>query len=639
MANLRKVLGYRTLLLITINAIIGSGIYFLPALGAQYAGPASILSWLILASITMYIAAAFSELVSMYPKAGGVYEFSKQTYGRFTSFIIGWVAWLEGNITTAMLIVGAIQYLLPHDFFYMKIIKIAICLLWVFIFNLMAYRGMKTSAVMLVTFAIITVSMIFVISVPSLFHFDIANFQPFFIEQGFLANASAIFLAVFFISETFFGLESVSYLAEETKDPQKIMPKAFIRGTGLVVLLALILVVTSLGALNWEVFGSFSAPFAEVARMVIGPFGHTFVTLGTYVVIMGAAAGWIVTSPRLILALTRDKLFFNQFKDIHPKYNSPHKAIIFQALITALFIILSFNGGYKTLLSLLVPLVIIMLCSVLMSVVILRYKKPEAERHFRAPFGKVLPIIVIALLLLLVCMWVYLEPGAMHMFQLVISFILFGIPIYLLMEMYYDPRLITEVHDIFAYFALLTERINLPKGVRHEIIHLLGNIKDKKVLEFGCSVGTLTLQIAESVGPQGTVYATDISRRELAITRKRLDKLGYKHVKVLHDPQHSSRVHPNVKDIDVVVSAGMIGYIQDLENVLLELNKRMKKGNKICILEFDKFFDIIPNAGWLSDTKRIKSVFRDMGFNVGVIRKQGFAWQYIYIYGIKYRDV
>ena len=78
--------------------------------------------------------------------------------------------------------------------------------------------------------------------------------------------------------------------------------------------------------------------------------------------------------------------------------------------------------------------------------------------------------------------------------------ILFGVPIYFLLEMYYDPRAIRIIDDFLAYFTLFTERIALPVKVRKEIVRLLGNIKGKTVLEFGCNVGTLTMDLAEEVG-------------------------------------------------------------------------------------------------------------------------------------------
>ena len=107
----------------------------------------------------------------------------------------------------------------------------------------------------------------------------------------------------------------------------------------------------------------------------------------------------------------------------------------------------------------------------------------------------------------------------------------------------------------------------------------------------------------------------------------------------MHDIEHETRVHPNVPVVDAVVSVGTLGYVQNVKNVLKEINKRLNVGSKILFLDYDKFFDIIPNIEWLSDDSKIKRIFHDAGFTVGVIRKQGFAWKYIYIYGTKFRGV
>ena len=69
------------------------------------------------------------------------------------------------------------------------------------------------------------------------------------------------------------------------------------------------------------------------------------------------------------------------------------------------------------------------------------------------------------------------------------------------------------------------------------------------------------------------------------------------------------------------------------------MNKRLKKGSMIYLIDYDKFFDIIPNQEWLSDDKKIKNTFKKSGFEVDVKRKQGFAWKYIYIIGKKVKHI
>src|SRR3989338_10888696 len=113
MAELRRSLGYFAIISLAVASIMGTGLFYGAGIAPQYAGNASILSWVVLSLFGLYIAACFGELSSMFPEAGGVYEFCKQAYGRFFSFIIGWTAWLVGNITTSLTVVAAVSIILP----------------------------------------------------------------------------------------------------------------------------------------------------------------------------------------------------------------------------------------------------------------------------------------------------------------------------------------------------------------------------------------------------------------------------------------------------------------------------------------------------------------------------------------------
>ena len=90
-STLEKSLSYPVLVILIIGAIIGTGIFFAPVLGAQMSGSSSIIAWFVMGILSLYIASCFAELTSMYPTSGGVYEFAKQAFGRTTSFFVGWM--------------------------------------------------------------------------------------------------------------------------------------------------------------------------------------------------------------------------------------------------------------------------------------------------------------------------------------------------------------------------------------------------------------------------------------------------------------------------------------------------------------------------------------------------------------------
>jgi amino acid transporter len=631
MTELKRTLGFGTILSLAIASIMGTGMFFGAAIGAGYSGNASIISWVIISVIAIYISTFFGELVAMFPKAGGVYEFSKQTYNRFTSFMMGWLAWLVGNLTTALLIVAAIDYLIPDPSQF--VLKMVISVVLIIVLNIIAFYGIEASGVVVVILAIFSIGIILSVIFPGIFFMELSNLTPFF-----AFGTVPLFITIFFIAESFFGWESATYLSEETIDPEKTIPKALLYGTIIVGILATLIALISLGIIPWRILTATPAPLSMVFDRIYGSFG-TILNYGIFIALIGSAAGGIITMPRLILALARDKLFISQLSDIHPKYKTPYKAILFQAIISLIILGMAF-GRYKTLLSLLLPLGLIMYIFVILTIPILRRKLPDIKRSFKVPFANIGSFLVILFLTSLIGLWLIEEANAFQILKLGLSFVAIGIPIYLMLEIYYDPDFIIKVNDALAYFTLLTERFILPKAVRKEILTLLGDIKSKTVLEFGCSVGTLTLHLAENVRPGGKVYATDLSKKDLIITKNRMLRRGHEHVIVIHDEHQVNRVHPEIPSVDAIVSVGMMGYMQDVKKILREMWELMPYGGKIVFVDYADFFKMIPNVAWLSKDSTIEKLFREAGFSVYVTRKKGLFWNYVYVYGIKFhKDV
>ncbi len=633
MAELKRVLGFWTILSLSIGSIMGTGLFFGAGLASSYSGNASILAWIILSLIALYISFYFAELVSMYPKAGGIYEFSKHAYNRFFSFLMGWTAWIVSNLATALLVIAAIDYLIPGPNFWLKI---GISIIFILLLNLVAFFGVEASAFLLVVFAFTAVAVLLAIILPGLFNINFSNYSPFF-SFGF----TSVFVTIFFMAESFFGWESATYLSEETQEPEKTIPRAIIIGTIIVGILGVLVTFVSLGLIPFATLAESAAPLSIVAGSLFGNIGMRFIDVGIFIALIGSAASGIVTMPRLILALARDKLFIAQLSDIHEKYKTPYKAIIFQTLVTLLIFAMVF-GKYKELLTLLLPLGFLMYFFIILAVPILRKKEPDIKRNFRVPFAKISSLLLMSLVVYVLYSWIYqdlsMNYDAIKILKLGFSLLFVGIPIYLLLEIYYNPDIIIRMNDFLAYFTLLSEKFILPKYVRKEILTLLGDIKNKKVLEFGCSVGTFTLHLAEAVKPNGRVYATDLSRRDLLITKRRMLKRGHKHVIVIHDEHQVNRVHPSIPHVNAVVSIGMMGYLQDVKKVLKEIRELLPYGGKIVFVDYADFFNMIPNVAWLSNDKMIERIFREAGFSVFVTRKKGLFWSYIFVYGIKFHE-
>ena len=379
------------------------------------------------------------------------------------------------------------------------------------------------------------------------------------------------------------------------------------------------------------------APLSIVSEQTIGHFGVKLLNIGIFAALIGSAASGIITTPRLILALARDKLFITQLSKVHERFKTPYKAIIFQTLVSLLVFAMAF-GRYEALLGLLLPLGLIMYLFIILAVPMLRIKEPNTQRGFKVPFLSIGSASITFFMIMIVIAWIFWDPTAISTLKLGISLIFVGVPIYILLQIYYDPDAIIKMNDSLAYFSLLTEKIVLPKSIRKEVLALLGDVRSKRLLEFGCSVGTMTLELAEAVNPNGKVYATDLSRMDLMITKKRLLKKGHTHVIMIHDEHQVNRVHPSIPHVDAIVSIGMMGYLQDIKKVLKEMRNLLPYGGKIVFVDYADFFKVIPNVAWLSNDKVIEKMFREAGFSVYVTRKKSMFWNYVFVYGIKFHE-
>jgi basic amino acid/polyamine antiporter, APA family len=628
MAELQKTLGIGTIIALTLTSLVGTGVFLATSIGAKYSGNGVILAWAILLLIGLYVAGCFGELIAMFPKSGGVYEFAKKAYGRFFSFIIGWVSWLVATITISVLIIAALEFLpIPG---LTGSTKLIVAVVLIIILNFVAYMGADISGAVLVFFAIETVLLFLSLIIPGFLHLNWDNFVP-FMTKPFVW----VFVSMFFMIESLMGWESASFLAEETKDAEKIIPKALMITTLISGAIGLFFSFISLGVIPASTLVNSQVPVLDLAaRLLFSPQQIKIISYGVLLVLIGSVVGGVVSTPRLLLAMARDKLFIVQLAAIHEKRKTPYKAIIFQAIVSIIIIIIGF-GNYNSLLSMLTPLALIMYAVVLLSVTILRFKLKDVKRTFKVPFGKILPVLIALLYIGVLAAWLLEVKGALNLFGIIMSLVFFGIPIYLILIFFYNPDAIVNFSNYFSHLTLWMENILLPRRMRRQIIGLFKDLEGKTVLEYGAGVGTLTMHLAEAVGPRGKIYATDLSRRNVSLLRKRLAKKGVTHVAVIHDEHQVNRVHPDINSVDFVFSVGMMSYMQDVRKILKQMNRMLPDAGRICFVEYVNFFRFLPDAEWLSDTKEVKKTFNEAGFSVKVEKRPGLFWNYLFIYGIK----
>jgi basic amino acid/polyamine antiporter, APA family len=622
MVELKRSLGYPALIAMTLTAMIGTGMFFGTSIAAKYSGNASLIAWVLMGIIAMYVGMCFAELAGMFPGAGGVYEYTKKAYGRFPSFLIGWTTWIVTNVATTVLIVAGTNYL-----FSSVNTALMVSLILILILNIIAYRGVEASTKVVIFFAIVTIITIFAILIPGPFLIQPHHYEPFLTSTPLM-----IFVSLFFIMESLMGWETAGFLGEETKNPETVIPRSIIISTIIAIVIAIAIPVITLGVIPWQNLSG--KPFLDMATTIYGIHASNFFIIAIAITLIGAAAGSIVANPRLLLALARDKLFIEQLADIHPKYRTPYKAILFQMFVSVVVLFIGF-GVYEDLISLLVPLALLMYIFVLLALVILRFKEPNRLRTYKAPFGKVLPFVVILFYLAIIGVWLFTDPNASQLFRMALSLIFFGIPIYLLLTFYYNPQAVIGFNNSMATISMKMENLFLPRKIRKQILAVFKNIEGRTILEYGAGVGTLTAHLMEQIGPKGKVYAIDASPKNLKLLGKRLIKEGITNLQLIHDEHQFTRIHPAVQHADMAFSVGMLGYIQNPQGVLRSLSDIMPEHGRICFVDYIDFFKILPNPKWLNSDEEIRAIFKEAGFSVEVKKVHGFFWNYIFVYGIK----
>jgi APA family basic amino acid/polyamine antiporter/amino acid efflux transporter len=615
---LKKSIGKKTLFLFMVNGVIGTGIYFLPALGVHYAGPASLLSWLIMSIVSVFMAFYFAELVSMFPRSGGVYEYVKKAFGEFPSFIAGWTSWIIANITIAMLIVGSLKFLFPNAD---MIFNMSASVLIILVFNFVSYRGMGWASKLLVFFGVATLASIFMVIIPGSFHVSPENFTPFFAFP-----LPVIFLALYFIAETFFGWEVATYLTEEVKDARKVLPRVLVISTIFIAIISILFVFVSIGVSDWRDYGESRNPSMSTASNI---FPHEF--LGVFLVLVfvpliGTAASWIISSPRLLYAMSRDKVLVSRFQKLHPRFKTPHYAIFFQTLVTIVVTLIAL-GDFISLLYLLVPLAMIMYSIVVLSVTKLRYSMPSAKRHFRAPFGKAGPALITAFSAYLIYVWLHEVPDASYFFMLGIFFILFGIPLYVLIKLQTDKKFTEKFYDKVSFFWDSAFAKWYSQEETAKVVSKLRLGRKSVVLDFGCGSGFTTKAISQKASK---VVAVDISIRQLRKAVGKAKKSGLHNVVFVKT--HEADFPPG--SFDALSAVGVLEHLDYPHVPVRRLMRMLKKGGRFSFLVFGRSF-IFPAPEHFKDEESIRSIFPP-STEVHVKKERKLFTDYWYVWGVKH---
>ena len=613
--KLKQTIGKKTLLILILNSILGTGIFFLPAVGAAYSGSGSLLAGLAMSVVAIVISLYFAEIASV----GSTYDFVKNAFGKSTGFLFGWMSWIASSITISMLIVGSLIYIFPDAGILLKIFA---ALFFIILFNFVNYRGIDFASKMLLIFGILTVAALLALIIPGIPTTDTSRFAGMFSTP-----LPVILLTIYFISETFFGWETATYLSEEIKDSKKVLPKMLVLSTAIIAAISILLVFVSIGNVGADAFGAQNAPLAFLADRLFGSGVGAVFAFIIFVPLIGTAASWMVSSPRLLYSMSRDKVLVPRFARIHKKYRTPHVAILFQTIVIGVLTVLAF-GNFLFLLSLLVPLVIVMYSIVMLSVVKLRMSKPKMRREFNAPFPKTGPVAIVIFNIMLLYIWLSHVTGAVYIFSMGIILVILGLPLYVAIRLSVDKKFTEKFYDRIAFFWDKFFHIWYGEKEAEKILKYLRLNDNSKALDFGCGSGNTTLFVSRRLR-KGTVVAVDLSEKQLEHAVKKIKKYHLHNVIFV-----KGSFKPPKNTFDAVTAVGVLEHLDRPHKYVAQLVNSLKKGGRFYFLSFGKSLGI-PGPEFLENDKKIKELFKGTKTEIRIERKKKRLVEYVSIYGVK----
>jgi len=450
--SLQPKLGLRAASFLVISVIIGSGVFKKIAPMAQELGTPwlILLCWLMAGIVSLAGALCTAELVSMYPNSGGEYNYFQKIYGRFFSFLYGWASFAV--IKTAA--ISALAYIfaqslnslfplpvLDSDISFLGLhvfenlsIKLLAALL-ILLLTLLNYRGMqfaeKLSSVL--TYAMLAAIAFFLVvgfgsDKGSMTHLTTPA-KDFSVDLNGWTLMKALFLASLGAFWGYDGWNNIAFIGEEIKNPKRNLPLALGLGTLGVMAVYVLINFVFLYVMPIDFFIQLNETpnkiaAVEVAGQLSGTVGMALVASLILVTTMNSTNSSILMSARMLYAMARDKTFFKQAASVHPTYNTPDKALFFQAIWA---ILLLFSGSFDQLTDMLVFAAFLFYAATAVGLIYLRIKVPNMERGYKVIGYPVLPILFLLFCITICAMTLINQPFEAMMGLVLIAS---GLPVY-----------------------------------------------------------------------------------------------------------------------------------------------------------------------------------------------------------------
>jgi len=414
-SRLRRELGLFDAVNLVVGTIVGADIYIVAAYGAGSLGPASILAWLLAGLMALIIALVFSEASAILPRTGGPYAYAVEALGRFTGFITGWSLWISSWVAIAVFPIAFIYYLeyfIPLNPLGEALIKV----LFIISLTLINIAGVGRAGKFNDVLTVLKVAPVLLFAVLGALHLALnpgllaSNYTP--VAPMGLGALGSVTVLIFW---AYVGFELVTVPADEVRDPERTIPLAITLGIVFVALFYILTNAVILGLVPWRVLASSTAPLTVAGYSLLGGLGALILTAGAVFSIAGSEEAGMLTTARLLFAMSEDGFLPGFLSRVHRRFGTPHVSILVQNL-TALIAALA--GTVSGLIELSVVTLLLPYAATCISLAVLRRREGSG-----VPLKSVLGVLV--------CLYILMNTTPSTTLQGILL-ILAGAPLYLI---------------------------------------------------------------------------------------------------------------------------------------------------------------------------------------------------------------
>jgi amino acid transporter len=344
--RLPRRLGLLSAVGLVIGITIGSGIFRTPAvIATRVPDPMLMLGvWVIGGVLALCGALSLAELAAAYPRTGGLYVYLREGWGRLVAFLFGWAqlvlvrASALGGIATvfgayALRSFGVDPALHPQA---SNMVSAGV-IVFAMIMNIL---GVQVGAAIV---GMSTIAKYGALAVLVLLSFALggqhgASFDH-FTSSGAPVDSGLFGLALISVLWAYDGFGDLSYVAGEVSDPKRSLPRALILGTGAIVAIYLGANLAYLYVQPIEGMAKSPLVAADTLLALVGSIGVSLISIVVMISTFGSVNGSMLVNPRIFFAMAEDRLFFQSMARVHPRYKTPHVAIILTAVLGVFFVL------------------------------------------------------------------------------------------------------------------------------------------------------------------------------------------------------------------------------------------------------------------------------------------------------------